>query len=207
MLVSQDFFRLCEELLPRYKDEKRIMQIMSRNTSRRTDITNTYVYTHTDGCWGWASWRRAWKHMDMQMTGIKKITIPYLIHRHGIFKGVMRYYYFHRTYAHLAQSNSWATRWGLSILCHDGLVICPGVNMGINIGMNAGEHYSAIDSRDPDFKYELQAMTWPLIYNDTFLVDKRQMKYDNYRYLQGRLYSLVFKKLHLGALAQFLYNH
>lgn len=204
VLVSQDFFKLCEDLLPRYKDEERVMQIMSRNTSRRKDIPNTYVYTQTDGCWGWASWRRAWAHMDMSMSGFKKITIPYLVKRQGLFKGCMRYYYFKRTYTHIAQSNSWATRWGLTILCHDGLVICPGVNMGINIGMNAGEHYSAIDAMDPDFRYELQSMKWPMAYNDTMRVDQRQMKYDNYRYLQGRLHSLIYKKLRLGYLLIFV---
>ena len=78
VLVSQDFFKLCEALLPRYNNENRIMQIVSRNTSKRTDIPNTYVYTQSDSCWGWATWRRAWAHMDMSMSGAKTITIcPY----------------------------------------------------------------------------------------------------------------------------------
>lgn len=205
VLVSQDFFHLCEDLLPRYKDEERIMQIVSRNTSRRKDILNTYVYTQSDSCWGWASWRRAWQHMDMSMPGMNIISIPYLIKRQGLFKGCMRYYYFHRTYAHLEQSTSWATRWGLTILSNDGLVICPGVNMGINIGMAEGEHYSAIDAKAPEFRYELQSMTWPIVYNDTQIVDKRQKLYDNYRYMQGRLHSLIYKKLGLGHLLEFLH--
>lgn len=202
VLVSQDFFRLCEDLLPRYISEERIMQIVSRNTSRRIDIPNTYVYTQSDSCWGWASWRRAWQHMDMSMPGMKVISVPYLVKRQGLFKGCMRYYYFHRTYAHLEQSTSWATRWGLTILSHDGLVICPGVNMGINIGMAAGEHYSAIDAKAPEFRYQLQSMTWPILYNDSMKVDKRQKWFDNYRYLQGRIHSLVYKKLRIGYLLE-----
>ena len=67
VVVSQDFFTLCEDLLPRYKDENRIMQISARNTSFRTDINNKYVYAQCFHCWGWATWKRAWEKMDMKM--------------------------------------------------------------------------------------------------------------------------------------------
>jgi hypothetical protein len=195
VIVSQDFFKLCEDLLPRYKNERRIMQIVSRNTSRRTDIPNTYVYTQSDSCWGWATWRRAWKCMDMTMSGVKMLTIPYLIKRWGLFKGCMWYYYFNHMYTHINQSNSWATRWALSITCHDGLVICPGVNMGINIGMSSGEHYAEnANSLNPAFRYELQSMSWPLKYNDTKLVDKKQKRYDSKFFLKERLFGLIHKK-------------
>lgn len=199
VLVSQDFFKLCEDLLPRYKNESRIMQIVSRNTSRRIGISNTYVYTQSDSCWGWATWRRAWTYMDMTMSGMKKISIPYLVKRQGIFKGCMRYYYFNRTYANIKQSTSWATRWGLTILANDGLVICPGVNMGINIGMDGGEHYSDKgDMRSPEFRCELQSMSWPIVYNDTMQVDKKQLRCDESFYRRVRLYGLFYKRLGLG---------
>lgn len=195
VLVSQDFFKFCEDLLPRYKDETRIMQIISRNTSRRTDIPNTYVYTQTDSCWGWATWRRAWKCMDMTMSGVKNLSVPYLIKRWGLFKGCMWYYYFNYMYNHLNQSNSWATRWALSITCNDGLVICPGVNMGINIGMSSGEHYAANrNTLNPAFRFELQSMSWPLKYNDTKLVDKKQKRYDSKFFFEERMYGLIHKK-------------
>ena len=94
VLVSQDFFLLCEKLLPRYESEEQIMQIVSRNTSARIDIPNTYVYSKTDSCWGWASWRRAWQKMDMQMEGINEISVFYLIRRLGLFRGGVKYYQF-----------------------------------------------------------------------------------------------------------------
>ena len=60
MLIGKDFFLLCEDLLPRYANENRIMSIQAMNKSHRSDIPNTYVYSWRGGCWGWASWRRAW---------------------------------------------------------------------------------------------------------------------------------------------------
>ena len=53
IILGKDFFRLCEDLLPRYKDEERVMEISARNQSLRTDINNTYVYAQCFHCWGW----------------------------------------------------------------------------------------------------------------------------------------------------------
>lgn len=197
VLVSQDFFKLCEDLLPRYKDEDRIMQIVARNTSRRTDISNTYVYTQSDSCWGWATWRRAWVNMDMSMSGANSISIPYLVKRIGLVKGCMKYYTFKQMHAHIEQSTSWATRWALSMLCHDALIICPGVNMGINIGMTSGEHYTSADATSPAFAYELQSMQWPIVYNDSQAVDRKQKWYDSRFFIAERAYGLFCKKLGL----------
>lgn len=204
VLVSQDFFRLCEDLLPRYRNEERIMQIVSRNTSNRRDIPNSYVYTQFDNCWGWATWSRAWKHMDMSMSGINQISSWYLMKRLGLFNGLVRYIKYKKMYEHIAQSNSWATRWALTILYQDGLVICPGVNLGINIGASSGEHYTMDDAKSPAFKYDLQAMKWPLRYNDSMSVDRKQWRYDGRFFISERLYGLFYKRLGLKRLYKYL---
>lgn len=193
VLVSQDFFKLCEDLLPRYINDTKIMQISSRNTSGRIDIPDSYVYTRVFHCWGWASWRRAWKRMDMQMTGITKTTIPYLVKRIGLFRGCMMYYYFHQLYRHLEQSTSWATRWYHSILYHDGLVICPGVNLGVNIGFTQGEHYIKNDANRPEASVSLNALNWPIIYDDSKCINSKQQKYDTRYFIRTKWYGFLHK--------------
>ncbi len=128
VIVGQDFFKLCEDLLPRYAEQERVMEISARNHSLRTDISNTYVYAQCYHCWGWATWRRAWQRMDMSMSAAKDMSLLYLIKRLGFFRGTMMLYYFKAALKSLDTFNSWATRWYLSILNYDGLVICPGVN-------------------------------------------------------------------------------
>lgn len=196
VLVSQDFFKLCEDLLPRYKNDTKIMQISSRNTSGRVDMSNSYVYTQVFHCWGWASWRRAWQRMDMQMTGITKTTIPYLVRRIGLFRGCMMYYYFKDMYAHLERSTSWATRWYHSMLCHDGLVICPGVNLGINIGLTQGEHYTQNDTDRPEASVKLNRLNWPIIYDDSKCINSKQQKYDTWYFIRIKWYGLLHKFTH-----------
>lgn len=193
IVVSQDFFTLCEDLLPRYKEEERIMQISARNTSFRTDINNKYVYAQCFHCWGWATWKRAWDKMDMKMKGIHITTLPYLIKRLGVFRGCMFNHFFRCTHSKLEKSTSWAIRWYHSIMCQDGLVICPGVNLAINIGMDGGAHFTSEDAKRPGAKLQLHNIEWPIVYNDTLELDTIQKKCDSKFYFQNRYFGLKKK--------------
>lgn len=194
IVLSQDFFKLCEALLPRYANEEKVMQIVAMNHSGRTDINNGYVYSNREDCWGWASWARAWKKMDMTMSAAPKLTYRLLIKKLGWFEGVMMKYYFTSGYRLVQENrfNSWATRWMLSVLVNDGLVIKPGVNLAINIGMDGGAHYEKGD-KDPYADLTVESMEWPLVYNDTFKVDWKQSRYDANDFWNVRMIGLKKK--------------
>ena len=192
MVIGLDFFKLSEELLPRYANEDRIMCISSRNHSRRTDISNTYVYSCRSSCWGWASWARAWKKMDMTMSAYPTLTYKYLITRLGLFEGIMTMRSFKNGYKHIVTFNSWATRWYLSVLANNGLVIVPGVNLSINIGIDGGVHFEKGDI-DPFVDLKICELTWPIKYNDSFKIDKKQAQYDAKDYLHLRMIGLQKK--------------
>lgn len=64
-LPHPTFFRFCEELLERYRDDERIGLISGDNFQfgqKRTD--SSYYFSRYNHIWGWASWRRAWRHYD-----------------------------------------------------------------------------------------------------------------------------------------------
>lgn len=189
IVLSQDFFKLCEDLLPRYKDVDKIMEISAQNRSYRTDIPNSYVYSLCYHCWGWATWKRAWKKMDMEMSAVKDLSVSKLITKFGIFQGLMMYKYFKDAYNNLATFNSWATRWFLSIYDNDGLVICPGVNLAINIGMDGGAHYEKGDE-NPFAKLKCGKISWPLQYNDIVKQDKKQKLFDIMEFYHVRYIGL-----------------
>lgn len=66
-LPHPTFFRFCEELLARYRDDDRISQICGANFQfgrKRTD--DSYYFSRYNHIWGWASWRRAWQHYDRE---------------------------------------------------------------------------------------------------------------------------------------------
>lgn len=193
MVIGKDFFLLCEDLLPRYAKEDRIMSIQAMNKSHRTDIPNTYVYSWRSGCWGWASWRRAWDKMDMSMSALPKLSYWKIIRKFGILSGLdlMRNYW--DGYKHIDTFSSWAYRWSLSIQAHDGISIFPGVNLAINIGTDGGTHYDENDV-NPNKDLMIGRLEWPLIYNDTFEIDKKQSRLARLRYYRG-LVMRIKKKL------------
>ena len=194
IVLGLDFFRLCEDLLPRYANNDNVMQIVAMNHSQRADISNSYVYCTREDCWGWASWARAWKRMDMTMSATPQMTCKFLIRKLGLFQGFMMKYYFNEAYQMIKENryNSWATRWMLSVLVNDGLVIKPGVNLAINIGMQGGAHYDKGD-KDPYSDIVIGKMSWPLVYNDTFEVEKKQAKYDAKDFWRVRMIGLKKK--------------
>lgn len=194
IVLSKDFFKLCEVLLPRYANEEKVMQIISRNHSLRTDLNNSYVYSYREDCWGWASWGRAWEKMDMTMSKVPLLSYRFLIKKLGFFQGVMMKYYFKQAYRLIQEGrfNSWATRWMLSVLINDGLVIKPGVNLAINIGMEGGAHYEKGD-KDPYSNLRIGHIEWPLVFNDSFNVDKMQAQYDADDFWNVRMIGLKKK--------------
>lgn len=189
MVISKDWFLLCEELLPRYAMETKIMTIQAMNKSFRTDINNTYVYSWRGGCWGWASWRRAWTKMDMTMSALPSLSYWKIIKKFGLLSGIdlMRNYW--AGYRHLDTFNSWAYRWSLSIQVNDGLSIVPGVNLAKNIGTDGGAHYDKNDI-DPFKDLLIGHLEWPLEYNDTMKIDKKQNLYDIKSFYRQKLLSV-----------------
>ena len=68
-LPDASFFRFCEELLDRYRDDERVMSIGGINVQDgQTRGSASYYASKHFHCWGWASWRRAWREFDRDMT-------------------------------------------------------------------------------------------------------------------------------------------
>lgn len=171
VIVSQDFFKLCEDLLPRYEHEDCVMEISAENHFPNENNYDTYFYCQDFYCWGWASWARAWKRMDMKMSKWPSISIWFLIKKFGIFRGLMMWHYWSNIYKHIETSTSWAVRWFFSILVNDGLCIIPGNNLAINIGMDGGVHYEKGDV-NPYSYLKVGNLRWPLKYDDTLHVNR-----------------------------------
>lgn len=192
IILGDDFFKLCEELLPRYAHEDKIMEIAAQNFSGRSDIKNSYTYSYRYHCWGWASWARAWQKMDMSMSAAPNLSYMGMIKKLGFIRGIRMTYLLKYAYKHIDVLSSWATRWYLSIVANEGLLIYPGVNLAINIGMKEGEHYTKWDI-DPYSKIKIQKLEWPIKFNDNIVPDKKQCLYDNRDFLKERWYGILKK--------------
>ena len=167
VVVSQDFFRFAEELLPRYKDDRRIWMITSQFLGKDEGrTTSDYGFSYAMRIWGWATWRRAWEKMDMSMSRWKNISLLSLIKRLGLFQGLMFQWYWSTAYKTINSGqtfNSWATRWWMNQFEAEGFTISPMANLSRNIGCTGtgGAHYEA-DDTDPYAHVKIGSLRFPL---------------------------------------------
>lgn len=142
VIVSRDFYKACEELLPRYAGAAGISEISAFNPVASGRKPNKFVLSNDLCCCGWASWRRAWKMMDMDMKAWPAFPKAKLIKAFGLFKGLMMNHYWNWGYRHRDSWQSWASRWCFCQLAGESHTLVPDVNLALNIGMEIeGAHF------------------------------------------------------------------
>jgi hypothetical protein len=164
------FFRFCDELLERYRDEPRIAQIAGCSfQSARPPAGPSYYFSRYPHCWGWATWRRAWRHYDptMQNWGTERgrdwleRQLEKPAERRlwaGAFDAVEN-----------GRADSWAYRWTMTVWKRDWLSILPYQNLVSNIGF--GREATHTRRPNPAAARPLTAMPFPLVHPDTIARD------------------------------------
>jgi hypothetical protein len=158
------FFRFCEELLDRYRDDERVMHISGDNfTSSEKRNAFDYSFSYYTLSWGWATWRRAFQHYDPDIIlwAILRKT-PWLweilVHKEAVD-------YWTRIFdkAHLDgdRAGYWDYQWLFACWAQRGLSILPGVNLISNIGYGAHATHTK-SSGDPRGDLPTGEMMFPL---------------------------------------------
>ena len=143
-IPSPTFFRYCEELLERYKDDDRIAYISGLNRFETWDCGNyDYFYSRAASIGGWATWRRAWSRFyDYNVSGIND-EYRLRLYRQQVGNETI----FEQRVKSLRQANCsiingeklsyWDTQWGFAEFTQNMLAIVPRVNQICNIGVGA----------------------------------------------------------------------
>ncbi|MGB2925066.1 MAG: glycosyltransferase family 2 protein [Limnothrix sp.] len=161
-LPDLSFFPFCEELLEKYRDNPKIMAISGDNFQfgrKRTE--HSYYFSIYNHCWGWASWRRAWKYYDRDMTSWKQAKEKKLLNT--IFSNYLAKYYWHRKFEQTYQKkyNTWDYQWTFTCWAKNGLTVLPEVNLVSNIGFNSQSTHTS-DQISPYSNMPTSAMKVPL---------------------------------------------
>jgi hypothetical protein len=178
------FFRFCEELLDRYRDDERVMSISGSNYLGRWRggwRSPSYLFSHFGSPWGWASWRRAWERFDVSMQAWKHPTTgPWL-------QDVLQddeLYRFQAARFDIVYGNehSWDVAWLFTKLLEAGLTIVPAVNLIQNIGCLGG---NSIPETHPIANMPSSSMTFPLRHPKSVAVDRRYDLHHVRRIVEG----------------------
>ena len=146
---DDSFFPYCRELLDHYADEKRIMTV-SGNTYPTSGFNDySYRFSKYPLIWGWASWRRAWQHYDLEMQQWQDSAVRQRVLDEFMDCEAERNFWrdiFDRQSA--GEINTWDYSWTFACWLNRGLTILPRQNLVSNIGF--GDHAThTLDSNSP----------------------------------------------------------
>lgn len=126
---GNSFYRYCRELLEHYRYRDEVMHIAGDNFQygrKRGDAS--YYFSKYPFIWGWASWRRAWRHYDFKAADVA------------------------------VQSTTWDAQWVLALEKQHGVSVVPNANLVTNIGFGPGathtttvERFAGLPAEEIDF--------------------------------------------------------
>jgi hypothetical protein len=175
-LPDGSFFRFCEELLEKYKNDERVMTISGNNYQFGKKRGNaSYYFSAYNHIWGWASWKRAWTKYDVGIRSYPEFKSSNKIS--GIFKekAYRRFWLEKFDEAYTNRIDTWDYQLTYMLWNNNGLSILPNVNLVTNIGFGAGATHTKNGSLSSGIKAE--TMAFPLKHPDEI---KRNIKADSY---------------------------
>ena len=167
-LPSQSFFQFASIMLEKYKDDPKVMQISGNNyLSDSFKIKNDYYFTTINDIWGWATWRRAWKHFDLKMCNYSELRKSGIIQDYYKSKPISNWATIYLDEANKPSCKIWSPQWVFAIIKNNGLTIAPKVNLVQNIGFLEGENidtnyynqYGKIEAVNYDFSKSIISHT------------------------------------------------
>jgi len=131
------FFRFCEELLSKYHFDERIGMISGNNHLGFMPKQDSYLFSRYKGCWGWATWKRAWENMDFEMNWLASEYKNQIIENMGF--GNVSSEYWKNKIDHIQKGivSAWDWQWYFSIASQGQLCIFPKHNLAANIGFGS----------------------------------------------------------------------
>lgn len=176
-LPSHDFFLFCSEMLEHYRSDKRIMEMGGTNLYGNVNNEDPYSYffSRHNMIWGWATWKRAWKHYDFEMAFYSTIRSSRLFKNCFASHDELEFFRltFDRTVANIDTVTWWDYQWEFARRINSGLTIVPKKNLVINLGIGR----DATHTTDPlgagsDLKFE--KMNFPLVHPEFVLADSKR---------------------------------
>lgn len=175
-LPNISFFRYCDTLLERYRNDTRVMLISGTNQLKKWQRNDySYHFSNFGGIWGWASWKRAWKYFDIDLKLWENDTIKEMVkYKLSYIQYLSRKKIYDELCNNSDNTTAWDYQWGFARLIQSGVAISPSVNMICNIGQGADATHTIKAS--PVSQLKTYEMRFPLKHPPYMIVDKEYDK-------------------------------
>jgi hypothetical protein len=147
-LPEPSFFPYCAELLDHFRSDSQVMHIGGTNLQPQ-EWTSPYSYRFSlwNHVWGWATWRRAWRHYDVAMK-----LWPAARAEHWLWN-VWQDSQAERVWTDWLQEvydrrlDTWDWQWAFACWMQGGLHVIPRENLVRNIGFGADATHTGSGDR------------------------------------------------------------
>jgi hypothetical protein len=157
------FFPYCEELLDRYRADHRVMHISGDNLGFGRRGEASYFFSRYPHVWGWASWRRAWRHYNPDLAEWSSSADQDRLL--STFEESAERRFWRRAWNASAtgEMDTWDYQWAFACVENGGLAVNPKVNLVSNVGFAHDSTHTQADS-DPENLADIptSAMELPL---------------------------------------------
>ena len=133
------FFRYCADLLDRYRHDERVMTVSGSNFQRgmrRGD--GSYYFSRYPHTWGWATWRRAWRHYDFGASAWPAARDAGVLQATCGDPSEAAFWTEKMKSVHAGlRQDVWDYQWVLACWAQHGLAVIPNINLISNVGDGA----------------------------------------------------------------------
>lgn len=179
-VVHPSFWPYMQALLSRYAHDQRIGMIAGYNPLGQIYSDASYTFSHYKACWGWATWKRAWDYMDIDMKWRSTKSYDNILHNMSGM-GRDKFYWKYRLKAideHYV--DAWDWQWYFTMSSQNQLCAFPLCNLVCNIGFgNDATHTNIMSSS----KAVTDGLDFPLRHPDYIVsnakFDEKFYKYNN----------------------------
>lgn len=137
-LPHETFFPFCKELLSKYRNDDRVAMISGDNFQFGQHHNQySYYFSRYPHIWGWATWRRAWRLYDLQMSSWPEFRNCGQL-QHLLRRGPVISYWekiFNKTF--VGEIDTWDHQLTFAFMSSDRLCIMPNINLVSNIGFGS----------------------------------------------------------------------
>jgi hypothetical protein len=161
-LPHPTFFAYCEELLERYRDDERVVHISGSQLLPDRPEATAYHFSRYVHIWGWATWRRAWRLFDLELTDWHAASETEREARlRSMFETESERRYWGHVWDHSGEIDNWDAQWSYVPLSRGLLAANANRNLISNVGF--GEDATTATG-DPlsIARRGLEAMPFPL---------------------------------------------
>ena len=156
------FFRFCEELLTRYRDDDGVGTVSGTTFDFAPDAGGpSYRYSRYPLIWGWATWRSAWRAQGGSLARWPELRDARWLE--GRFDDPHAEAYWSALFEQTHRGEgSWDYGWMLSSWIAGALAVVPSVNLVTNIGFGTHATHTSEDLLSPYANLPTTPMRFPL---------------------------------------------